>query len=259
MLVECVAAAGDPRLRAEGLIERCFFIRYWLEGPHVRLRVLPTRAEHGRGSAPSWREALDAFLRAARPCTRRTTTPAAMFKRDVPRRVQRGAWNAEYGADGEMPFRANNSVPRSPTGRSWTGTAARPAWRCPSGTSSSPATWSCGCSPPATCTCAPCCSACPRSWTCALCFTFLPDDEARGAVPGGTTGCSGRSYQEAATASTSVRPRLRADARPAAPRLVRVRDGRARPPARPRGWSAAGRSTAASCATGSRAARGRRA
>ena len=30
------------RLRAEGLIERWFFIRYWLEGPHVRLRVHPT-------------------------------------------------------------------------------------------------------------------------------------------------------------------------------------------------------------------------
>src|SRR5215218_9452764 len=32
------------RLRARGLISRYFFIRYWLGGPHVRLRLLPAEA-----------------------------------------------------------------------------------------------------------------------------------------------------------------------------------------------------------------------
>src|SRR6202008_1537114 len=40
MLVEGIAPLID-RLRERGLIERWFFIKYWLEGPHVRLRVLP--------------------------------------------------------------------------------------------------------------------------------------------------------------------------------------------------------------------------
>src|SRR5205823_5207789 len=40
MLVDCIRPLL-ARLREEALISRYFFIKYWLEGPHVRLRLLP--------------------------------------------------------------------------------------------------------------------------------------------------------------------------------------------------------------------------
>jgi thiopeptide-type bacteriocin biosynthesis protein len=99
------------RLRAEGLIERWFFIRYWLEGPHVRLRVLPTRAEHASRVRDELRGALEAVL-ARRPALYEADRDSSgeLFKRMYLAEYSEEQWNAEYGTDGEMPYRDNNSV-----------------------------------------------------------------------------------------------------------------------------------------------------
>lgn len=99
------------RLRAEGLVERWFFIRYWLEGPHVRLRVLPARAEDAPRVRAEVREALEAVL-ARRPALYEADRDASgeLFKRMYLAEYSEEQWNAEYGEDGEMPYRDNNSV-----------------------------------------------------------------------------------------------------------------------------------------------------
>lgn len=99
------------RLRAAGLIERWFFIRYWLEGPHVRLRVLPARAEDTPRVRTEVLAALEAVL-ARRPALYETDRDASgeLFKRMYLAEYSEEQWNASYGADGEMPYRANNSV-----------------------------------------------------------------------------------------------------------------------------------------------------
>ncbi len=99
------------RLRDEGLIERWFFIRYWLEGPHVRIRVLPRRAEDTERVRAEVTEALRAVL-ARRPALYEADRDASgeLFKRMYLAEYSEERWNAEYGTDGEMPYRDNNSV-----------------------------------------------------------------------------------------------------------------------------------------------------
>jgi thiopeptide-type bacteriocin biosynthesis protein len=99
------------RLRAEGLIQRWFFIRYWLEGPHVRLRVLPARAEDAPRVRAEVREALEAVI-ARRPALYEADRDASadLFKQMYLAEYSEEQWNAEYGADGTMPYRDNNSV-----------------------------------------------------------------------------------------------------------------------------------------------------
>jgi len=114
ILVEGVTPVID-RLRATGRIERWFFIRYWLEGPHVRLRVLPARAEDAPHVRTEVLAALEAVL-ARRPALYETDRDASgeLFKRMYLAEYSEEQWNAAYGADGEMPYRANNSVHEVP-------------------------------------------------------------------------------------------------------------------------------------------------
>ncbi|HVB62266.1 MAG TPA: thiopeptide-type bacteriocin biosynthesis protein [Ktedonobacteraceae bacterium] len=109
MLLDCIEPLVE-KLRAQGLIRRSFFIRYWQEGHHIRLRLLP---EEGIGH--------EAIKRVAEP------TLAAYLKRNPSlynpdfkhfAAYHKGQFVAEYGEDkwvetygvnGEMPVRANNS------------------------------------------------------------------------------------------------------------------------------------------------------
>jgi thiopeptide-type bacteriocin biosynthesis protein len=109
LLSDCVAPLAE-KLRGRGLISRYFFIRYWLGGPHVRLRLSPAEG------APEGeiKELLERDVRAF--LTRR---PAFFeLNRDTLSPLYRKMYEAEYGAekfvevygeDGEIPLYANNS------------------------------------------------------------------------------------------------------------------------------------------------------
>ncbi|MFI5485873.1 MULTISPECIES: thiopeptide-type bacteriocin biosynthesis protein [Micromonospora] len=109
MLVEGVRPLVDE-LRAEGLISRYFFIKYWMEGPHVRLRVLPTPGVDPALVRARVDAAIDAFLR-RRPALYEVDSDGLgdLYKQMYLAEYGRQRWDEEYGPDGVMPMRANNS------------------------------------------------------------------------------------------------------------------------------------------------------
>ncbi len=112
VLVECVGPLV-ARLRARGLLRAWFFIRYWLEGPHVRLRLLPADPSAAGELADAAQEAIEAFLR-ERPALYEEDRDSSvdLYKNMFLAEYSEERWNDLYGADGEMPFRPNNSVAR---------------------------------------------------------------------------------------------------------------------------------------------------
>lgn len=109
MLVEGVAPM-IRRLRDEGLIQRWFFIRYWMEGPHVRLRVLPASREVAGRVRAEVEGALREILR-RRPALYEADRDDSgeMYKRMYLAEYSQEQWDAQYGRDGTMPYRENNS------------------------------------------------------------------------------------------------------------------------------------------------------
>jgi Lantibiotic biosynthesis dehydratase C-term len=113
LLTECVAPLV-ARLREQGLIRRYFFIKYWQEGPHVRLRLLPTTS----GDAPAVRArveaALDEFLRVRPSLFEVDPDLLGSFHRDMyVFEYGEEAWERDYGGAG-MPIRPNNSYAYMP-------------------------------------------------------------------------------------------------------------------------------------------------
>jgi thiopeptide-type bacteriocin biosynthesis protein len=109
LLVECVTPLV-ARLRDERLIDGYFFIRYWQEGTHVRLRVRPADPAHATRVRQLLEYAIGDFLR-RRPALYDLdhTGMAHVWKDMYLREYTEEQWVAQYGEDGEMPFRPNNS------------------------------------------------------------------------------------------------------------------------------------------------------
>ncbi|MFG2359921.1 thiopeptide-type bacteriocin biosynthesis protein [Streptomyces sp. NPDC048521] len=110
VLVNCVRQLVS-RLREQGLLRSWFFIRYWLEGPHVRLRLLPADASVTAEVTATAQEALEGYLR-ERPALYEEDRDASgdLYKNMFLAEYSEERWNELYGADGAMPFRDNNSV-----------------------------------------------------------------------------------------------------------------------------------------------------
>ncbi|MFD4314718.1 lantibiotic dehydratase C-terminal domain-containing protein [Streptomyces sp. NPDC058548] len=114
MLVDCVRPLV-ARLTEEGLLAGHFFINYWLEGPHVRLRLRPANP----AAAPEVRrraeEALTAFLK-SRPALYEVDSGFlkdfynALFDIEFPGE-DRGRF---MGDDGRMRLRPNNTFSEEP-------------------------------------------------------------------------------------------------------------------------------------------------
>jgi thiopeptide-type bacteriocin biosynthesis protein len=119
MLVEGVGPV-IARLREQGLLARWFFIRYWMEGPHVRLRVLPKNRLVAAEVRAQVEEALDGFLR-RRPALYEADRDMSgeLYKRMYLAEYSEEQWNAQYGADGEMPYRDNNRFYEFPYDREY--------------------------------------------------------------------------------------------------------------------------------------------
>ncbi|MER5930803.1 lantibiotic dehydratase C-terminal domain-containing protein [Streptomyces sp. NPDC002054] len=114
LLVKCVRPLIDG-LTADGLIEGHFFINYWLEGPHVRLRLRPVTPEAEEEVRRRAEEAVAAFL-TARPALYEVDSGFlnefynTLFDIEFPD----GDRSAFSGPDGRMNLRPNNSYSREP-------------------------------------------------------------------------------------------------------------------------------------------------
>lgn len=110
LLVECVAPLVE-KLRAQDLIARYFFIRYWLGGPHIRLRLLPTAGVTEQAVKDVVEPEVQAFL-SRRPALYEIDTAALapIYKRLYFAEYGPDAFTAEFGEDGELPFYPNNSL-----------------------------------------------------------------------------------------------------------------------------------------------------
>ena len=110
VLVRCVRPLVAD-LRARGLLRSWFFIRYWLEGPHVRLRLLPAGPSAAAEVAATAQDALARFLR-ERPALYEEDRDSSgeLYKNMFLAEYSQERWDELYGADGTMPFRDNNSV-----------------------------------------------------------------------------------------------------------------------------------------------------
>ncbi|WP_432837579.1 thiopeptide-type bacteriocin biosynthesis protein [Dactylosporangium sp. CA-092794] len=109
LLLQCVAPLV-ARLRERGLLRRWFFIRYWVEGPHIRLRLLPASEAVAAEVRTVAQEAIAAFLK-RRPALYDASTANSgdVYRRLYVAEYGEERWEQEYGESG-MPFRANNSV-----------------------------------------------------------------------------------------------------------------------------------------------------
>jgi len=110
LLIECIAPLVD-KLRAEDFISRYFFIRYWLAGPHVRLRLSPREAISCGDVKAIVEEAIRSYL-ARRPSLFDLDQKALVpfYRRMFEVEYGRDAFTAKYGEDGEIPLYPNNSV-----------------------------------------------------------------------------------------------------------------------------------------------------
>ncbi len=108
LLVDCVGPLVR-QLKADGLITQYFFIRYWMEGPHIRLRVKPTRS----GDEPQVRQRIEAAVEeflARRPALYQMDEEilGPLYKQMFLSEYTEQEWEEKYGESG-MPLRANNS------------------------------------------------------------------------------------------------------------------------------------------------------
>jgi thiopeptide-type bacteriocin biosynthesis protein len=109
LLTECVAPLVRE-LRERGLIAGFFYIRYWLEGPHTRVRLKPARVADVPEIRRLAEAAVDAYLR-RRPAVYEVDMNLSkdMYKQMFLTEYSEEQWEAQYGDSEEMPVRPNNS------------------------------------------------------------------------------------------------------------------------------------------------------
>ncbi|HTZ43222.1 MAG TPA: thiopeptide-type bacteriocin biosynthesis protein [Jatrophihabitans sp.] len=110
VLVHCIGPLV-AELRERGLIEKWFFIRYWLEGPHTRLRLLPKEDVDPDEVRQLALSRIAAFLK-RRPALYEEdrNNSDELYKNMFLAEYPQQRWDELYGAEGRMPFRDNNTV-----------------------------------------------------------------------------------------------------------------------------------------------------
>ena len=114
MMVDCIRPLV-AELTEDGLLAGYFFINYWLEGPHVRLRLRPATPAHSAQVKERTEAAFDTFLR-ARPALYQVRPGFlsdfynTLFDLEYPD-TDRAAFQ---GTDGRMNIRPNNTFSVEP-------------------------------------------------------------------------------------------------------------------------------------------------
>lgn len=109
LIVNCVAPLIAD-LREQNLIQRYFFIKYWVEGPHVRLRLLPANGADDEKIKHMAEQAITRYLQ-QRPALYNLDqrVVASFYKELFVMEYGEEKWVQTYGRDGVMPLRPNNS------------------------------------------------------------------------------------------------------------------------------------------------------
>ena len=110
MLIEAIEPLVN-NLREQGLIQRFFFIKYWQEGPHVRLRLLPAEGADEGEIKRQTESAITAYLKRRPALYNAADESIAFFFKDIfVWEYGEEKWNEKYGADGKMPIHPNNAM-----------------------------------------------------------------------------------------------------------------------------------------------------
>jgi hypothetical protein len=109
LLAQCVGPLLDE-LNRDGLLANHFFINYWLEGPHVRLRLLPVTAAAEPEVRRRAEEAVTTFLR-RRPALYNVETGflSELYNQLFDMELDEIERAEHIGPDGRMHVRPNNS------------------------------------------------------------------------------------------------------------------------------------------------------
>lgn len=109
VLVECLRPLVR-QLQRDSLIRRYFFIKYWMEGPHVRLRLLTTTPDYAEAVMAVAEPQITQFLK-RRPALYEVDHESIRphYKQMFIAEYGEAAWIQSYGEEGQMPFRPNNS------------------------------------------------------------------------------------------------------------------------------------------------------
>ncbi|WP_327288179.1 lantibiotic dehydratase C-terminal domain-containing protein [Streptomyces sp. NBC_01198] len=113
-LLRCVRPLV-AELTGEGLLSGWFFINYWLEGPHIRLRLRPAAPAAGPEVAARASRAIEAFL-AERPALYEVKGGflADLYNTLFELEFPGGERNGLVDADGRMRLRPNNTFSPEP-------------------------------------------------------------------------------------------------------------------------------------------------
>jgi hypothetical protein len=110
LLVNCIAPLVAD-LQAQQLISRWFFIRYWMGGPHVRLRLLPAEGVSEQTVKAAAEAAIQAYLQ-RRPALFEMDPNLLKkhYRRMFEAEYGREAFLARYGEDGEVETYQSNTI-----------------------------------------------------------------------------------------------------------------------------------------------------
>jgi hypothetical protein len=113
LLADCIGPL-IAELRDSGLIDQYFFIRYWIEGPHVRLRLQPSADADEAEIVARAEQRLKEFF-AIRPAAYEVDPDevADMYRSMYLSEYTQDDWDEKYGPDGAMPVQPNNTVLRT--------------------------------------------------------------------------------------------------------------------------------------------------
>ncbi len=102
-------------LRTRRLIDRYFFIRYWEQGPHIRLRFLATNERSHSELTELVKDAINDFLH-VRPSVFRFPTRymPPSFSRMFVAEYGEQQLTEKYGESGQIPYAANNHIVSAP-------------------------------------------------------------------------------------------------------------------------------------------------